>query len=808
MPLNEATQPTRLSGAPRDTPEVAHTAALANVRQLRNRMRNQMAGPADWQHQVIEIDRDGPGILGYYLDTVALLASLCPLVPAELDGTGKWVRSDDAILNAIAWGYRSPLFEQHELVSMHVRAREGVGEAWIIWSDQIGWHIATVPNVVTQVGGDGSVQWSDLFGVQRRTPSAHVHKSWCPDPYEPWMPTSPVRRALPDLRRLRSAVRSQMRAAESRLVMNGLIAFSGEGEVRPFRTDEQQTHEGVDEIIEDYFDLAQKAFTNDDTVAAHVPFPYIGPKAEYVEVGRGIDERVMEMEDRAIEAFARHVNFPAQLLTDGPGNANHWNEWILQEIQHKLGLAPKLMPVCGDISAVYFRPAVQLMNGRLSSWQKDPARVRLEPDYTFLATKPDKAAKALDAYTKGLIGREEAVHEMGFAEMMPLPAGLSEYEHWELASGNKGAPYVAVDSSGRAVETGQTGPREGPRPDEAQDELMPGEPAGDGEMPLVDTSRLTLPGGGDDPSEVPAAPPEPPAALTAALSADEREERDRAEGLLAALVAAEAGATTALNAVSSAAAAAALREVAKAVIKAYPAEHPDRRKLRELPAEQVWAQADPQVRATVDVEAVVAEALEPYEPQFTQVLEDLAERTGEAHSDAGSIVPEILIAAALAALLAGLIQHVVGWAKLPEGLTATGDVKPFRKGAVRVPDSVVRNALTIAGGAAADMFGNPRKGRSGAPLPDAGGVWEGGAGAAIGHNSISAVNVPPGYRIVLRWVHGFTRTPADPYPPHVELDGRDFDSLSAVPGGFFPGDHPWCSCAALPRLVRNTGGVT
>lgn len=813
MPLADK-RPPRRSGQPRQIE--AQTSALAPAGDVRSRaMRGSVTGTTNWQNKVIQYDREGPGILGYYLDTVALLASLCPLMPTVQGKDGKWIRSSDPVLNVLASGYRSPLFEQSELVSTHVRAREGVGEAWIIHSEDVGWHIVTVPNIVQGSGSDGAVQWTDIFGTRRKTANNRVYKSWVPDPWEPYLPTSPVRRALPNLRRIKSAVRSQYRAADSRLIMNGLIAFDeGEGNNRPLVTDAQQRPEGIDEIIADYLDLAQKGFTDDDSVAANVPFPYIGKKAEYVEVGRGIDQMSMEMEDKAIEGFARDVNFPAQLLTTGPGSSNHWNEWILQEVQQKMGLAPKLNPVCSDITTIYFRPAIRLLKNRVGSWDVDPARCRLEPDYTFLTSKPEKASKAFEAYRLGLIGREEAIYEMGFKELLPIPIGLGEYEHWELATGNKGAPYVEVDASGRLILPPVEPPMLPEAPvEEAPVEAVPVEAVPVAEMPVpVDGSTTDQSPPAEPTGELPVAPTVyVPDAKMAAVG-DNPEDPEDTGGLsdtektvilLAALVAIDSNLEIGLDATATAAATAAMVAIAKAIIRAYPARDPERARLRDLPPEQVWAEANPSIRSQVDVEQIAAETLEPFKDQIEERFANAADEVAAAQAENDdSIIIDLLIAAAAVALVVGLTKLISGWITSPATFTRDAVERTVGRKVLRVPQSLIRSAMAIAGGAAADLAGNLLNAGSGTPTPVDGGQWVGNSGMATGHNSLSGIKVPAGSRIVFMWKHGLYRTPKEPFLPHVGLNEHTFTAAADVPGGFYPGDHPWCSCGLVPMLEK------
>lgn len=763
-----------------------------------------------WQQKVIQYDRNGPGILGYYLDTVALLASLCPLVPEVLGDDGRWKRSDDQVLNVLAAGYRTPRFEQDELVSSHVRAREGVGEAWIIYSRDIGWNIATVPNVVPAAGHDGAVQWTDLFGITRKTPGDHVYKSWVPDPYQPWLPKSAVQRALPNLKRIHSAVRSQIGAANSRLIMNGLLAFDdGDDTGSSSRPLLPQSHpdgqeraipDGIDEIIADYMDAGQKAYMDEDSVAAFIPFPYLGKKAEYIEVGRGIDKMAMEMETKGLEGFARDVNFPAQLLTTGPGNANHWNEWILQEIQHKMGLAPKLNPVCDDITTIYFRPVVKQVAGMVGAWSVDSNRVRLRPDYSFLTSKPDKAGQAIEAYRTGAIERKELVETLGFEHMMELPKGLSEYEHWQIVAGRPAAPYVDVDGEDRVIAI--------PANPETGD--MSGLPVLNEDGTPADVPDAATQGDVDNPGQAAVeAPPAPPAEIAAIAepfdvlrTADAVDDAwaDGIEAKLAALAAIDQALAAQLEAVATAAATAAMVEVAKAVIRAYPAKDDRRAVLRDLPPEEVWAAADPEIRATIDVESVASDALGPYRAQIDAAFAQAEEQIQDEH-DTPTV--ELLVAAGVAALLVGITAAVVRWATTPAGFTRDAVARTGKARILRVPQSVIRAAMIAAGGGRVGLDDQLVQGAAGTPTPNRGGAWAGGPGMATGHNSIeNLVAPPPGWRYRLRWVHGLYRTPMEPFQPHVDLHRQMFDQLGDVPGGYFPGDHPWCSCGMVPTLVR------
>lgn len=745
----------RRSGSPR-------TAALLVASEVRTKLRAGQTSGEPWQHRVMEYDREGPGVLGYYLDIVGLLASLCPLIVEERETSGEWVPSKDPVLAVALSGYRSELSSQGELVAAQVRHREGVGECWIVYSDEIGWCISTIPNV-TVVRGSNAVDFTDPYGVRRRVPDGRAWRSWIMDPYEPHRSTSPIRRVLPELRRLRAATRNQTRLAESVLAMNGLLAFEpgpdGAGRVLGPEQGGAQTRSKVAQIIDDYVTLAKESFEDDDAPSAAVPYPYEGPAAQYIELGRNIDAGSIQVEDKALEAFARGVNFPAQLLINGPGSANHWNEWVLQDVQHRTGLAPKITPVCDDITVAYLRPMVQVLNGQVGSWNKDPRRVRVGFDMSYLTQKPDLTAQLMEAWRAGIASREEVADALGIKELLQVPVGLSEYEHWELASGSKGAPYAEVDPKGRLIVPA-------PAP-EAPAEL------GTGEEP---------PSEGDSLQEPPAPPPQ-----LAALGVGNTSAVRRLPETLGAI---DQRLEAQLSGVANAARAAAAAEVAKQVGTN-----------DELTPEQLWMSVDPEVRAKVDVKAVVAGVVKRYGGDVEAAYDEAVTAIEQAYDEADLTVPEFAVRVGVAVFVLYLISEVTDFF----GSLATAPIDigtKFSARSLRPSTTAVRASMSAAAGARVDVAGRLVPSQSGMPMTTDGTPWQGTTGLALGHNSAVNMKRQPGWKVTYVWRHGFFGQPRRPFPPHLALDGSEFDDPANVPGGLYPGDHPWCRCGLTWRIER------
>ena len=775
----------RRSGEPRHP---ARTSSITSASNLTRRLTANSAG-VDWQTKVREYDRDGPGVCGFYLDLIDLLASLCPLIIEEQQDNGEWVRSDNPVLNTLLRGYSSALIPQAELVGRHARHRESMGEAWLVNSEELGWNVVTVPNITMTKNG---VQWHDPFGIKRITPENRVWKSWVHDPYEPWKPHSPLRRSLDDLRRLKAAVRNQTRSAESPLATNGMMAFPDDGNgLRPL-ADNDDDFTDADQLVADYIELAKASFENDDHPAAAVPFPMIGGAPEYVEVGRGIDSTALQVEEKALESFARSVNFPAQLLTNGPGSANHWNEWLLEEAQRKMGLSPKLVPVCADITVAFLRPMAQLAARKIGDF--DAQRInkyRVGFDTTFLTSKPDNTSQLMTAWSQGVIDREAVIDGLGLPQdsMLEIPDGMQEYTHWQLATQKPGAPYAEVDENGALVEAPDLFGGEG----DPFAALAGGPPGGDGgQMALpFGAPGGELPAGpeGAEAAQPPAAPPvepetlgaanqapPPPPPMLAALSDPVIE-----EAVIDRLYRADVALEAALTARAQVCVEQVTDHVAREIVKAHEPQSEKRAELRDLPSEQVWVNADPEVRNSFDLETVVAEAVdecssrEPFDDAAADARAALApyDRDPEFNEDGGSTL--------LTLLLIGFIVN-----RLRKG-----------KGSPRFPAGDIRAAMIVAGGARTGGGQLARSG-DGTPVPTRGGKWTGNGGMTTGHAVFNDWPDP----LKWEWVHSFYGRPETPFPPHLALDGTEFSSLAEIAGGWFPGDHKWCRCGIRPAPVR------
>lgn len=822
--------------------------------QLRRRIQ-----PTPWMEKVKDYDLNGPGVAGYYLDTVQLMASMCPLFVSVRNAAGEYERSDDPILQVALDSYRGTLMSQPELIGAAVRGRESLGRVWHVRDIETGYNVVPTARSVD----NDRLGWTDMYGRPRISPIGDTWRSWNPDPYEPWNPTSPMRRALPDLRRIRSSVRNQTRAADSRMTTNGIISFPhdpSQAGSRPFDGLDPNGHgsggkQGVPKIIDDFIDLSKLAHSDDESPASMVPFPVPGPAPVWTEIGRPMDPTSLEAERIGIEGFARAVNFPQQLLTQGPGAANHWNEFLTQETAVKVFLAPKLQPVCDDILVFHLQGLIEQFRAGLTEWRRhvDPRHIRVEYDLSFLLRRPSKTNEMIQAWINGIATRQQVADELGIeGEILPLPNGLSEFEMWELATMGKGAPYAEVDRENNLIVPDPMGGMGALPPGEGAVTDLPMPPPVDagadvasalGGAPAPAALNAGPPSGGTGAVAEPVMPVtaamsmavdvakgmrqrarsqrpaakrtgsddgEEPAAVVAALDEQDQATAEVSRQIWADAAAADVKVSSELVGLLNGITVEVQREVARRVIMAHPARSDERVALSKLDVGDVWANAEPEVKKTFPLEETIAEVVERYQPQIQAAYEETAQGF---LAKWGGVIAAVVVTGAIVdaadTLTLGFTRWALGRYRPTPSITLLAADAEDRKGLGLTtgkgtpaipPTMIVRDSMIVAGGAQRDRDGRPLRDRGGNPTPvvnDMGGRWAGGSGWLTGHSVVAA---SPRRPVRWRWHHAFIRRPKEPYIPHKDLDGKLFDSQADVPGGFFPNDHPHCSCALLPEV--------
>ena len=402
-------------------------------------------------------------------------------VEERVQGTAdQWERSPDEQLQDALSEYRSALLAPGELVRLHAWHYQVAGECVQTVTEKstgpgvdfgiysmavIEWGKPTPDQMTVLLAPGGKVDKGTAFTA----PRANATRFWIPD--EEWQAyaTSPMVAGIEALRRYWALTRNVRRTANSRLANNGVFWTPGEAHTEantvagvPGGPAAMPT-DAVSKLDTEYVAIARRAFADEDDedVASIAAFPMHWKKdwgpPEWVEVGRGLDEQGIPHRKEALEDFARGSNMPASAVVGGgPGDANHWTEWLVDKKFHTSAVAPVMDRITHqDMTATFLVPVLRGLGRPVTS----DLRVGYDPSKTIV--QQDKSELALRYFEAGLLGPEAALTRGGFnvGEMMTADE-RAQLLDWMAA--RKGGPAQVVTQPGAGLPVGPQNVRELP----------------------------------------------------------------------------------------------------------------------------------------------------------------------------------------------------------------------------------------------------------------------------------------------------------------------------------------------------------
>jgi hypothetical protein len=355
----------------------------------------------------------------------------------------EWEPADgEPIVTDVLETYQGPDSDSpSDLVARHVWHYQGVGEAYMVVdqdpsSGELTWSIRSTRAVQFRSGTalvmdlpGGSVR----DGSARELPVEQVRRLWVPNDEWTLRAKSPMEGVLADCERYWSLARRIRREAES-VLTNGLL-FTPEyaHTYPPSRTPGERQASRLDQ---DFYAVAQAAFTDDDSVQAIAPLSmHYGQKdvtqqplpPQFVYPGMDLSGKGIEYRAEAVESIARGLDLPMSLLTEGPGGGNHWSAWLVDEKFFTTHLGPLMDRVCHtDLTIGFFRPVLAEL-ARVGRWQGDPSMYRVGYDPAPVIVHPDRAAASVSLYGQGLLKGVVVCEANGFeGSDMPDAAELAQ----------------------------------------------------------------------------------------------------------------------------------------------------------------------------------------------------------------------------------------------------------------------------------------------------------------------------------------------------------------------------------------------
>lgn len=399
--------------------------------EVSTRRRRELVTDSNWQSKVRRYDVEGPGIVGATLDIPAAMSMLLNLCVQRRGSKGWETVDDDPKMSALLGLWDGGDVDQATMFARLIRTLDGPGEGYMILHSRRGegrlrWEIAQTLQITDQRNGTFAVKDSpdarpgdDGYRVMPDRFLFHFRQE---DPAWPGVAWSPQRRGLPHLEDWRRAQRNIGRGLDSQLAMNGIMwAEAIVGDKSPG---------GGPAWVQNMLDWAHKSISSDDTVESVAPFPMqTASKPEFIEVGRGQFADQVQAADEFLKSYARAMDFPTQMLLEGPATGKYWNSFIEGDYTADFVMRPRWQRACQILTVTHLRPLMQVFG------EYRPSEWRVWADDTAIRAKTDNTENVKWAREQGIANRFAAARAAGLSpdEVMPLPAGVSEWEAWAVS---------------------------------------------------------------------------------------------------------------------------------------------------------------------------------------------------------------------------------------------------------------------------------------------------------------------------------------------------------------------------------------
>jgi hypothetical protein len=152
-----------------------------------------------------------------------------------------------------------------------------------------------------------------------------------------------------------------------------------------------------------------------------VPDEAVG-KIQHLSFATKFDEKLIENLEANLKRFAIGADLPAEIVTGGLADANHWSGWLIDETGIRLYVAPLGGVIASAFTNEYLWP------GMRAGGDPNPERWVIGLDTSELEQRPNKSVEANTLHEKGRLSDAALLRENGFGEEdLPRP---SERQRW------------------------------------------------------------------------------------------------------------------------------------------------------------------------------------------------------------------------------------------------------------------------------------------------------------------------------------------------------------------------------------------
>jgi hypothetical protein len=288
-------------------------------------------------------------------------------------------------------------------------------------------------------------------------PDSLVFRQWTPDDQYDFLPDSPTRGALLDMRLIAMLQKRIVAQSVSRLASNGVLLYPSEMTFPAKKGYEQEE----DPFTAEWLDIAGKTIQNPGSALAAIPMPVKVPKEmidsfKHMDFANTYDDRVMDILTFFYDRLATAMNMPKEIVA-GMGKTSHWNAWTLDEQAVEVHIKPPVEDIVSGATKGYLVPGLKAMGAPLRDAKG--RRYIIWYDTSELDVPPDRSAAADAAYDRQTINATAYRREKGFSESdEPSNDELRTQLLVQMAKDPTAAPAAIEELTGSPVAGAQTGP--------------------------------------------------------------------------------------------------------------------------------------------------------------------------------------------------------------------------------------------------------------------------------------------------------------------------------------------------------------
>ncbi|MCM6777919.1 hypothetical protein NDR87_31525 [Nocardia sp. CDC159] len=292
---------------------------------------------------------------------------------------------------------------------------------------------------------DGDEQWHVLSGDEIRSRGDQVEltlddgtkytmdkavdtlsRIWRPDPRISSLAWSPVKAALPILRRILRMEQNIEAAGKSRQAGNGILVLPREismpvtapptgtpdpdAPTLPPPPPPPSRFVSADEVRKALQEAMSTAIQNPASAEALVPIvltvagEYVD-KIRHIKFDSEVSEKAQAAQEKAIRRLAMTLDMPPEVLL-GLADLNHWSLWGVEEEAVRWHAAPEMETICAALTEQLLTPMLPPdLAGKVVIWY----------DASDVEAEPDQLDKVSTAYKDGVVNAEAYIRELGLS---------------------------------------------------------------------------------------------------------------------------------------------------------------------------------------------------------------------------------------------------------------------------------------------------------------------------------------------------------------------------------------------------------